>query len=410
MSQNQALRVAREFSVMFDIPRATYLARDAKASNSQFSDIFEISSDCGVPAVWCVDTEDFLQRVLSLRNMERQNTTFIVGVDKDDQTLKASVTCVTNNEYGVPRGAPVGGFKSSGVKNLLLLAATPDQETYTSVERLMDALSLPPGFKLAVDHKMKSNVCGLAGGAATHWCELCTYNKNDGDNYDEQKVQQRTFEGLHAQYEAWCAVGKQSKNQREFFNSIRPPMRFLPKEGLVSDTITLSALHLRINVVSRIVIFGFADASKFVRELMHNWVESDLYLQQFAQRDEWNGNACRKMISETALRKLKHRIDNASAAKSHRHDAHRPRHGAHKYYAALKAFSAVDRAAFGDTVADDAEEKVAAFRSAYLALKCTVSRTVHVVVRHVVPFCRKNKCGLGPFVEEAHETLHSDFK
>ncbi len=41
-----------------------------------------------------------------------------------------------------------------------------------------------------------------------------------------------------------------------------------------------------------------------------------------------------------------------------------------------------------------------------------VSRTahIHVLLRHVVPFCKEFKSGLSPYMEQAHESLHHDFK
>lgn len=297
------------------------------------------------------------------------------------------------------------------MKNLLLLAASVDKETYESVDKLMKGLPLPPGsFKVVVDHKMKSNVCGLSGGSATHWCEICTYNKNWGDDYSEEKAELRTFEQCRANYEAYQAAGAKKKDQKHFFNCVRPPMSFLPEEGLVVDTITPSALHLNIVVVSRIANAGMQDESKSVAAMMKHWLEVKLSLKKFAQRDEWEGGKCVTICSERALAKLRVLVADSTRARSDRLAGSRPPHGVLRYVDALAAFQAVRTACFGMELADNAADAVADFRSKYLALGLTVSRTVHVVLRHVVPFCVRNKCGLQAFVEQAHESLHRDFR
>ena len=184
------------------------------------------------------------------------------------------MTLVALGHAGVPRGSRigVGDYKTTGVKNLLLLAATVACEDYETVNRLMKGLPLPPAmkFKVLVDHKMKSSVCGLAGGNPTHPCEICTYNRLRGDDYDEEKdgVILRSFEQLRADNRAWRDGGAVHTKQRDFNNVVREPMCFLPKTGAVWDTITLSGLHLTINIVSRIAHHGMALSTNAAKQVM----------------------------------------------------------------------------------------------------------------------------------------------
>ncbi len=418
LSQNKALRLAKFFGDEFGIPREQYLRRDTTASNIAFEQYFEGVKLANAPTVWSTDSAAFLSEILRIRGGSVHNTMALLGLDKGDDTVKVSVTLVRLDDDGIPRATSIGigGYKTTGVKNLLLLAATVASEDYDTVECLMNALPLPPGmrYKVVVDHKMKSSVCGLSGGNPTHPCEICTYDRNKNDNYDEQKdgVVRRTFQQLRADNAAWRAAGSVSKNQRQYNNVIRPPMQFLPHEGEVWDTITLSGLHLTINITSRIANHGMTNGTRAATKLMKQWLEDDLALKKFAQRDEWEGGKCVFIISPRSIAKLQARIDSDTRATSDRLAASRTRdiHPAMKYLNALVAFRNVRTAAFGASVSDDAELRVAEFRAAYLKLGLSVSRTVHVVLRHLVPFCRRNRCGLGPFVEESHESLHRDFR
>ncbi len=416
LSQNKALRIARHFSKKYNIPRAEYLQQMTTTSNTEFGDLFEYTDrECKVPTVVCSDTKAFLERILTLRDLQPEATAYIVGIDKGDDTVKVSITLLQKDATGVPRGIPTGvaRFKSSGVKNILLLAASVDDETYESVRLLMNMLDLPPGTLFAIDHKMKSSVCGISGGSATHWCEICTYDRNDGNDYDEEKVQMRTFESMRADYDRYEAAGLPSKRQRDYNNCVRPPMPFLPATGEVWDTIMLSALHLRINIISRIVQAGLDSRVGGVGAIMRTWIDDRLHLLKFAQRNEWTGRDCRSIISSKGLAALRTVVDESLRQEGKhwvREEEQSILHSADLFHNALSSFAAVHTATFGDTVSDDAELLVMYFASAYQMLEITISRTVHVVLRHLVPFCRRHNCGLKPFVEEAHESLHRDFR
>ena len=165
-----------------------------------------------------------------------------------------------------------------------------------------------------LDHKTKSLVCALQGGAATHWCELCDYNRNDGDGKEVDLATLRTFEQLHhdaAGYKAQCdmfelyeaamakwrtagsTVGSRPQRvtkprARDFNNVHRPPMPFLPTDGtVVWVVIPPCPLHLTINVVSRCVYSAMTD-----HDSEEQYIEDTLHLKMFAQRSEWDGRKC----------------------------------------------------------------------------------------------------------------------
>ena len=96
-------------------------------------------------------------------------------------------------------------------------------------------------------------------------------------------------------------------------------------------------------------------------------------------------------------------------------------HPVERYALLLEQYRHVTDACFGEKLHSDAASRIAAFRATYLTLQrqlpgsakkiigLTVSRTLHYLFRHVLPFCEHYKCGLKPFIEETHESLHQDF-
>ena len=426
MSQNMALRVGRYFSRRLNAPMSPYVKEQSAMLNKQFEDLFETDTESSGPAVVCVDTEAFLRRIADIREMKLEDVMLIVGIDKGDETVKLSVTLVKINEAGIPRGEAIGdgGFRTSGVKRLLLSGCAAVDETYETINHLMKVFpSKLCRFAVAVDHKMKSIICGLSGGAPMHWCEVCDYNRNDGDEPVVGRAKMRTFESLRtdhaayqkhvAEYKAYTAPQASTGRPRkrvlkpkpmDYNNVIHAPMPWLPDTGLVIDTITPSGLHLTINIVSR-VVFDAIDDSKTedgrCSRVMTNYVEKQLSLTMFAQRKEWEGGKCLKMIKSRNLKKLLESIKDECKGEASR---------LYDYYDTLNAFSKIHNCCFGADYDPAAEKHLELFAACYNNLFNSVSRTVHVLLRHVIPFCKRHDCGIGPFIEQAHESVQRDFR
>lgn len=80
------------------------------------------------------------------------------------------------------------------------------------------------------------------------------------------------------------------------------------------------------------------------------------------------------------------------------------------YITAFKSFNNVRTACFGMDLLPHFAESIAEFEQKYLCLQISVTPAVHVLLCHVVQFCRFFKCSLGKFSEQASESVHRDFK
>ena len=58
---------------------------------------------------------------------------------------------------------------------------------------------------------------------------------------------------------------------------------------------------------------------------------------------------------------------------------------------------------------DDYEDKISAFRKAYLALNINVTSKAHILFDHTVEFIKKNGRSLSLFAEQSAEASHADF-
>ncbi len=425
ISQNKSLRICRFFADRFKIPTASYLRRDVSASNLVLADAFEIATrsthaDSVGTVISVIDPQAYIDRLIAERGMDAARVVVMLGLDKGDNTVKASVTLLQRDDAGVPRSVPINGVKSSGVKAVQLLAIAVADETYGVVDELMSSLNLKQPVYLCLDHKTKLTVTGISGGSPIHQCDVCYWDKRSGDDEKHEKWNEdtRTFAQNRAYHDAWVAAGSRMKNAQDFMNCTKPPIRFLDKfDGPVEDVVVLSGLHLTINIVSRLAIHGSEkpkSSNEECRRVMSAWLTSDLYLKKHHGRDAWQGNKCISMCAPRAIAKLRERIFTLKTSRAERLlgvvGDQRKLHKATLYADALEAFHLVREATFGDMLHDNAEQCIERFRAAYMALNIDVTRTVHVVLRHLLPFCRRWRCGLMHFIEQTHESVHQEFR
>ena len=81
-----------------------------------------------------------------------------------------------------------------------------------------------------------------------------------------------------------------------------------------------------------------------------------------------------------------------------------------KFGRALDAFNEVRISVFGQTLDQDFAKKIKNFEKAYEKLEIPVTPKIHAIFTHVLEWCTIHEESLGPYSEQAGETLHSDFK
>ena len=82
---------------------------------------------------------------------------------------------------------------------------------------------------------------------------------------------------------------------------------------------------------------------------------------------------------------------------------------ANAFIETMKAFNEVVKSCYGTDLLPNYQQKIQNFRICYRRLKINVTPKVHAVFFHVEDFCEMVGMGLGPWSEQAAESLHTDF-
>ena len=81
-----------------------------------------------------------------------------------------------------------------------------------------------------------------------------------------------------------------------------------------------------------------------------------------------------------------------------------------KFITTFKSFNAVVAACYGSELDADYLQKIQIFAADYHRLGVSVTPKIHAVIYHISEFCELTGRGLGPWSEQAGESVHCDFK
>ena len=176
-------------------------------------------------------------------------------------------------------------------------------------------------------------------------------------------------------------------------------MPLLPGDDdtLIMDLLPPMELHLLLGAVNRLVDHLEKTLEESGSRLtVQQWI-GELGLARCTYHGgQFDGNACRRLLRGADV--LQSVAEAASAF------------SAMPVVVALRALHSVVEACFSSTLSEDVAEKVAAYRQAYLQLQIPVTIKNHAIFSHIADFCRSRGHGLGPYSEQASESVHADFK
>jgi len=254
----------------------------------------------------------------------------------------------------------------------------------------------------------KNCAMGIGTHASRHPCCLCEWDVRDGDN-DDLQCTERTFASIRSHYMAWVADGAKKQRRKNFYNCEHEPQSWLPDRGRVIKTCPPSPLHLLIGIVALIVRTARKKGGA-CESFFDLWIRDTLYLKptgQHSKDTEYVGNDSRKICS-SGIAKARVLFESLRSNCTTR-SVTPLRHPAEQFVDCLELFGKIVTACFGVDLCDDIDDLLVEYRCLHLALGINVTPKVHVLFRHVVPFCKENKFGLGVFNEQAAESLHYDF-
>lgn len=233
---------------------------------------------------------------------------------------------------------------------------------------------------------------------ASHPCPWCTLPR---EQFCTTAVgEPRTLGSIRRNTERWraaCRERGRTLPASQFDNCVEMPLPPGDDNTPVMELLPPMELHLLLGAVNRLV----DHLEKILEEsgsrlTVQQWTGTLGLARSSYHGGQFEGNGCRRLLrGADTLQRL---AEEASAFE------------AIPVVSALRALRAVVEACFGATVSGDVAEKVAAYREAYLQLQIPVTTKNHAIFSHVTDFCQQHGRGLGPYSEQASESVHADFR
>ena len=241
-------------------------------------------------------------------------------------------------------------------------------------------------FTIATDLKLCNILLGLMTHSSLHpccWCDIDMHNLH-------KKGKQRTFASLvELFFDFYNAKADRSK-AKDYGNVIHTPI-------IEDDSVDMSTPVIykvpppELHLLSGPTLHLYDSLDKLWPRVIA-WLQSINIKKTDFQGGAFEGNDCRKMLKK--VDELESRCPEKFSG----------------YVDAFRKFDKVVESCYGTKLATDYKEKIKKFKSAYLALKISVTPKVHAIFYHIEEFCDYSGTGLGPNSEQTSESLHHEWK
>lgn len=364
--------------------------------------------------VHTVDLEALVCEVAQLRGVSRDDLLVRLGMDKGQGALKISFNLIDlsatrfqkSQKGGKARvSRPLGEFLDSGVEKLLLAAKVEKlEESHESVRVLFNLIKLSnvkgrvlgpddkllcQGFVLSADHKLINLALGLMSHSSTYPCSWCDAHKNSLDSCGKP----RTFGKIR---ELALAFQKSKKNEGKDFKCCVeiPSLGLENPDDEVIDLIPPGQLHLLLGVVNRCI-----------KEIEKEWPGIEKWFERLhfnasgQHGGKFDGNDCKRMSKAENVDILE-----TMAEESNVRALIKP------FTDVLRCMDAISHACFGNVLDDDYKVHLEEFERLWKATGINWFPLAHALRFHVPQFCDRRDLPLGPFSEQAGESLHHVLK
>ncbi len=390
------------------------LKRKLKDKNRQLGDLFEVRRANFVKedkdkrenfkrdVVVCKDLNGLADRIIEKRNMKEDHLLFRVGMDGGGGFMKVILNVFDLREDGISpedENQPKmmrrldETFKDSSVKKSMIVAIAPEvQENYCNIKRLWLEAGLGAfsrQFVIATDLKLINILLGLMSHSSVHPCSWCDVVKENLEWCGKSRTVGNMLDLFWGYFDARAL----KKDASLYGNVIHPNM--FSGCGEIDESTTIISLvpppelHLLLGPVN-----------KMFDEMLKIWPGAEEWSDKlFLKRAEYHGlqfdgNSSRKLLKNVALLK-----EIAPSTNKKVFD----------YVHAFEAFNEVVKACYSRKLAPNYMQKITDFRTAYKKLSISITPKIHAIFHHISEFCEIVKMGLGPYSEQAAESVHHDF-
>lgn len=355
--------------------------------------------------VLCKDVSGLIKKVKNDRGICEEDEVLVkIGIDGGGGFLKICLSVFKTEKEenpGVPskrrkrhsleEGVTSGGhgqLKDSGVKRLLLLAVVPSvQENFENLKLLWAKLGmhdLECPFTIATDLKLCNILLGVMAHGCNHPCCWCDVHRSHLD----EKGTARSTKTIQESFFRFRDSGKKRGMAKDFANVIHLPIvKGQDDEAPVVLFVPPPELHLLIGPVNAMYKGLLA-----VWPGVSQWLKACNVEREALHGGSFTGNSSRILLQK---------VDVLAAIGPLQ---------VLPYIAAFKAFSKVVTGCYGSFLDPMVEDYIADFKQKYLDLGISVTPKVHAVFHHILEFCQVHGKGLGPWSEQASESVHYDFQ
>ena len=278
-------------------------------------------------------------------------------------------------------------FKDTGVKKCFIIGLVPEvAENYINVKTLWSSTgvhNLQRRFTIASDLKLCNILLGLMSHASLHPCCWCDIDKN----HLSERGNDRTLGNLKHLYTGFQTAGVDARDAKHYGNVIHLPIVSGHDRTSILDVIPPPELHLMTGPV-----YAMYSSMKKLWPECEEWLNRCHVQADVIHGGSFTGNTSRKLLKNVGiLRDMKYPRKCAS------------------FIDAFQSFNDVVESCYGADLHPEYEKKIMEFKTNYLKLGINISPKIHAVFYHVPDFCKRTNQSLGPFSEQASESIHHDF-
>lgn len=264
----------------------------------------------------------------------------------------------------------------------------PDiQENYNNIKNLWVLLrlhELEDEFYIVCDLKLCNVIVGVMAHGSSHPCCWCDARKDDLSHCGSE----RTAEGIENDFWKYFADGQNKSHAKTFKNVVHPSiLSFRSKTDTVLSRIPPPELHLLTGCVK--TMFDALEAQHSTAA--EAWLKKAGVEKEPQQGGCFTGNSARKLLKS------------ADHLQSTMVIAVMP------FVKAFRSLNEVVDSCFGNDLDPTIKDKMQRFQEDYDNLEIHYTPKVHALIHHVPQFCFSVNSGLGPYSEQASESLHRDF-
>ena len=337
------------------------------------------------------DFQGFIDEVVQVRNLDIDKCLIRIGLDGGGGFFKICLSVFNlmirdENHHVSSLGKK---FVDSGVKKIFIVTIAPaTPENFFNLEKLwivagMNSLTWDySSCTIASDLKLLNILLGLMSHSSLHPCCWC-----DSDKYHlHEKGNQRTLGSLNDLYRNFRDAYVSKDKAKDYGNVVNEPLVKGDDNTPVIHVIPPPELHLMLGPVNHMY-----------DELSKIWLESERWLAACNVKKtdyhggQFEGNDCRTLLNN--VRTLEELCPPQFS----------------QFVATFDKFNEVVRSCYGSELLYNYDVTISEFKDEFMKLDISVTPKVHAVFFHIEEFCSLTKMGLGPWSEQASESVHQEF-